>query len=97
MKKLLWLALGLLLLGACNPGPASVHLFPSRAMVGEEVTATLRGASPEGAKVEVEGTQAEVVRIQGNTLSSGSPRCRAAPDRCGSSPPAGSWNPPWGS
>lgn len=66
MKKLLWLALGLL--AACGSGPASVGLSPQRALVGEEVTATLRGVGPEGTRVEVEGVRAEVVRIQGSTL-----------------------------
>lgn len=64
MRKLFWT---LLLLAACAPGP-QVDLSPKRALVGEEVTATLTGARAEGARVLVEGVEAEVVRASGNAL-----------------------------
>lgn len=65
MRTFIWL---LLVLAACTPGPASLRLSPNRALVGEEVTAILSGADALGARVEVGGAEAEVVRAGGNTL-----------------------------
>ena len=67
MRKL-WLFLALLFLSACGPTPLQVSLSPQRALVGEEVTATLTGAQAEGARVWVGGEEAEVVRASGSTL-----------------------------
>jgi subtilisin len=64
LRKLFWT---LLLLAACAPGP-QVDLSPQRALVGEEVTATLTGARAEGARVWVGGEEAEVVRASGSVL-----------------------------
>ncbi len=65
MRKALWI---ILLLVACAPGPLQVELSPKRALVGEEVAATLTGAGAVGARVRVGGVEAEVVRASGNTL-----------------------------
>ncbi len=43
MRKLFWT---FLLLVACAPGPLQVELSPKRALVGEEVTATLTPGPP---------------------------------------------------
>jgi subtilisin len=67
MRKL-FLFLALLFSSACGPTPLQVSLSPQRALVGEEVTATLTGARAEGARVWVGGEEAEVVRASGSAL-----------------------------
>ncbi len=67
MRKF-FLVLALLFPSACAPAPLQVSLSPQRALVGEEVTATLTGARAEGTRVLVEGVEAEVVRASGNAL-----------------------------
>ncbi len=68
LRRLL-LALPLALaLTACIPGEPTATLRPGRALVGEEVEATLTGASAEGARVAVGGEPAEVVSALGTRL-----------------------------
>ena len=58
MRKV-WFLLPLLLLACTPPGP-SLSLSPSRALVGEEVEARLRGITGLEARVFVGGVEAEV-------------------------------------
>ncbi|WP_243026993.1 S8 family peptidase [Thermus albus] len=58
-----WFLLPLLLL-ACGPAGPSLTLFPSRALVGEEVEASLSGMTAQGARVWVGEAEAQVTSIE---------------------------------
>ncbi|KIQ53538.1 S8 family peptidase [Meiothermus taiwanensis] len=63
-----WLWMGLLLLAACAPANPTLTLSPSRAALGEEVTARLSGLTTEGARVFVGGIEAPITFRDGATL-----------------------------